>query len=35
VRVVRIDEATYEQVDLDAVAFVPLVGRYGWGDEFG
>jgi protein-L-isoaspartate(D-aspartate) O-methyltransferase len=31
--VTRIDAATYEEDSLDDVAFVPLIGTYGWAEE--
>jgi protein-L-isoaspartate(D-aspartate) O-methyltransferase len=33
VRVTRVDEFRFEQQDLDAVAFVPLIGTYGWAED--
>jgi protein-L-isoaspartate(D-aspartate) O-methyltransferase len=35
VRVTRISEGRYDQEDLGPVAFVPLIGREGWGDGEG
>jgi protein-L-isoaspartate(D-aspartate) O-methyltransferase len=33
VRVLRIDDAGFEETTLDDVAFVPLIGAYGWSED--
>ena len=33
VRVTRVDEVTFEEQWTDHVAFVPLIGTYGWPDD--
>jgi protein-L-isoaspartate(D-aspartate) O-methyltransferase len=33
VRVTRVDGERFEQDELDAVAFVPLIGTYGWAED--